>query len=480
LRNLYNFTNENLQSLFYPASIALAGITVDNPQHWTRIFLDSLLEFQFEAPLYLVNPKGGEIKGIKVYRRFRDIPQTIDYVISTVPARAAPGLIEECVQKGVKAVHFCTAGFSEIGEEDGVRLEAQLADLSRRTGIRIIGPNCMGIYCPGSRMSFDTDFPKESGPVGFISQSGGNASGLINRVKSRGIRFSKVISYGNACDLNESDFLEYLTADSETKIIALYIEGVKDGRRFLQTLHKAAKEKAIILLKGGTTEGGVRAAASHTGSLAGSEVIWDSLCKQLGIIKVHSLEEFADSLVTMRFMSDPRGRRVALIGAGGGSSVLIADEFERSGLKVPPLPKEMRNRIGEFTPLAGNILRNPIDYSQNITEPDKILKTVHIISQWEGIDFLIWFLNLAWVPLSEMERMHKIIDGILAESRAALKPIAIVDPTDISPEQVEKTYSIVQKCVSSEVPIYYSFASAANAINLVLKHNEKRFGKLQT
>jgi len=352
-------------------------------------------------------------------------------------------------------------------------LEAQLADLSRRTGIRIIGPNCMGIYCPGSRMSFNTDFPKESGPVGFISQSGGNTSGLIRRVISRGVRFSKVISYGNACDLNESDFLEYLASDPETTIIGLYIEGVKDGRRFRQTLHKAAKEKAIILLKGGITEGGARAAASHTGSLAGSERIWDSLCKHLGIIQVHSLEELADSLVTMRFMSDPRGRRVALIGGGGGSSVLIADEFERSGLKVPPLPQEIRNRIGEFTPLAGNILRNPIDYSQNMTEPEKLLKTVHIISQWEGIDFLILFLDLAWVSLSEMDGMYKIIDGILAESRAALKPIAIVVQTDISPEEVKKVYSFVQKCVFSELPIYYSFASAANAIHLALIHNEK-------
>ena len=426
----------------------------------------------------MVNPKGGEIRGIKVYRKFTDVPESVDHVISTVPAKAAPGLIEECAQKGVKAVHFCTAGFSETGEGEGGRLEAQLVDLSRRTGIRIIGPNCMGIYCPGSRMSFDTDFPKESGPVGFISQSGGNTSALINRVMSRGIRFSKVISYGNACDLNESDYIEYLTVDSETKIIALYIEGVKDGTRFRQTLRRAAKEKTVILLKGGITAGGARAAASHTGSLAGSEVIWDSFCKQLGIIQVHSLEEFADSLVTMRFMSDLGGRRVALVGAGGGSSVLIADEFERGGLKVPPLPLEMRNRIREFTPLAGNILQNPIDYSQNIMEPEKMIKTVHIISQWEGIDFLIWFIDLAWIPLSEMDRIHQIIDGILTESRAALKPIAIVVQTDTSPEQVKKNYSFVQKCVSSELPVYYSFASAANAIHLALKHNERKFGKL--
>jgi acyl-CoA synthetase (NDP forming) len=268
-----NFEGESLQPLFHPTSVALAGITVDHPRHWTRTFLDSLREFQFEGPLYLVNPKGGEISGIKVYQRFMDIPQNVDYVISTVPAKAAPGLIEECAQKCVKAIHFCTAGFSEMGEEEGVWLEPQLAELFRRTGIRIKGPNCMGIYCPGSRMSFDTDFPKESGPVGFISQSDGNTSSLIRRVMSRGVRFSKVVSYGNGCDLNESDFLEYLAADSETKIIGLYIEGVMDGGRFLQTLHKAAEEKAVVLLKGGITEGGARAAASHTGSLAGSEAI---------------------------------------------------------------------------------------------------------------------------------------------------------------------------------------------------------------
>jgi acyl-CoA synthetase (NDP forming) len=472
-----NLKSESLQPLFYPTSIVLAGITVDNPQHWTRTFLDSLREFQFEGPLYLVNPKGGEISGIKVYRRFADIPQNVDYVISTVPAKAAPGLIEECAQKGVKAVHFCTAGFSETGEEEGERLEPQLADLSRRTGIRIIGPNCMGIYCPGSRLSFDTDFPKESGPVGLISQSGGNTTSLIRRVMSRGVRFSKVISYGNGCDLNESDFLEYLATDSETKIIGLYIEGVKDGRRFRQTLQKAAEEKTVVLLKGGITEGGARAAASHTGSLAGSEVIWDSLCKQMGIIQVHSLEEFADSVVTLRFMPDPRGRRVALIGAGGGSSVLIADEFGRRGLSVPPLPQKIRNRIAEFTPLAGNILRNPIDYSQNMTEPENLLRTVRIISQWEEIDFLIWFLDLAWIQLKEMNRMHKIIDGILAESKSALKPMAVVVQPDISPKEIQKHYSFLQKCVSSDLPIYFSFASAANAINLVLSHNERRPGK---
>jgi len=458
LATLSTINNESLDSLFQPVSIALAGITVNNPQHWTRTFLDSLLEFQFQGPLYLVNPKGGEIRGIKVYSKFADIPRNVDYVISTVPAKAAAGLIEECAHKGVNAIHFCTAGFRETGEEEGERLEPKLVELSRRTGIRIIGPNCMGIYCPGSRMSFDTDFPKESGPVGFISQSGGNTSSLIRRVTSRGVRFSKVISYGNACDLNESDLLECLTADPETKIIGLYIEGVKDGRRFRKALRKAAKEKPVILLKGGVTEGGARAAGSHTGSLAGSDLIWHSLCNQLNLILVHSLEEFADTLVTLKFMSVPRGRRVALVGAGGGSSVLIADEFGKNGLKVPPLPQEIRNRIHEFTPLAGNILQNPIDYSQNMRDSKKLFKTVRIISQWEGIDFLIWFLDLAWIELDEMAYMQNTIDGILAETGEASKPMAIVVQTENS---------------SDELPVYYSFGSASKAINLILSHSER-------
>ena len=173
-----NLSYENLESLFHPRSIALAGITTANPEHWTRTLLDSLLEFRFEGPIYLVNPKGGEIGELKVYQSLQDIPHTVDYVISTVPAQAAPRLVEECSGKGVKAIHFCTAGFSETGEEEGARLEAELAKLSRRKGIRIIGPNCMGIYCPQSRLSFDVSFPRESGRNPNGSRAAINVSSL--------------------------------------------------------------------------------------------------------------------------------------------------------------------------------------------------------------------------------------------------------------------------------------------------------------
>ena len=466
--------NHNLVFLFHPRSIAIAGISLANPEHWTRTFLESLLEFQFSGPIYPVNPRGGEVRGLKVFPSLDDIPQSVDYVISTVPAIAAPGLVDECTHREVKAIHFCTAGFSETGEEEGARLEAELTQMSQNTGIRIIGPNCMGIYCPQSRLSFNVDFPKEGGSVAFVSQSGGNAGQLVRQAMKRGVRFSKVISYGNACDLNESDFLEYLAADADTKIIALYVEGVKDGKRFRQTLRKAANKKPVVLLKGGVTQGGTRAVAGHTGSLAGSEATWHSLCKQLRIIQVHSLEELADMLVTLLFMPFPRGRNVALVGFGGGASVLITDDFEKRGLKVPPLSQETRNRIREFTPVAGNILGNPIDYSQ-VMETKKIVKLMGIVSEWEEIDILIGFLRAgqgatdAWAPMFQQR-----VGEMLEASEAASKPLAVVLQTGISPEEVKETYAVTQKSVALGVPVYYSFADAAHSLNLYLSHKESK------
>ena len=476
---LRSVMDHDLEFLFYPRSVALAGISISDPEHWTRTFFDSLLEFDFAGPIYPVNPRGGEIEGLRVYPSLGDIPDMVDYVISTVPNRVAPTLVEECARKGVKAIHFCTAGFSETGQEEGARLELELGRVSRNMGIRIIGPNCMGIYCPESRLSFGADFPKESGPVGVISQSGGNAIAIVKQAMCRGVRFSKVISYGNACDVSESDLLEYLAADPNTKIIALYIEGVKDGKRFLRALEQAAREKVVVLLKGGVTEGGARGAAGHTGSLAGSEATWDSLCRQLGVIRVLSLEEWADVLVTFLFMRPPRGRNVALIGAGGGASVLIADEFEKRGLRVPELPEEIRSRIGEFTQAAGNILRNPVDYSQSVVEPENFAKAIGIVSEWEGIDCIIGFL-MAFSRQSIMAGglMSLATEGILGGSKVASKPMGMMFEPRILPEEVELVFPLMEKFVSSGVPLYYSFARAAQALSLYLDYQETRPGKL--
>jgi acetyltransferase len=470
----------DLDFLFHPGSLALVGITTAKTWHWTLTFLEGLLEIGFDRPLYLVNPKGGEIRGHKIYASLKDVPGNIDYVIGLVNAQIAPQLVEECAAKGVRAIHFCTAGFSETGEPDRVKLESELAEVARKKGIRIIGPNCMGIYCPQSRLSFSPAFPKESGPVGVISQSGGNSIFLVRQAAVRGIRFSKVISYGNACDINENDLLEYLASDVDTRIIALYIEGIKDGKRFRRAMEQATKEKTVILLKGGATEGGARAAAGHTAALAGSQAAWDALCKQSGIISVSSIEEMIDVLVTLLFLPPPRGRNAVLFGAGGGASVLIADEFERSGLRVPPLPPEIIAQIREFTPIAGNILRNPVDYSQAMMNTEGVIRTFDILSRWQGTDFIVTFVRTGQFTTSRISEDHLnlLMSRFSIKQGLLPKPVAMVIEPSIMPEEAGAILAAIRSAISSGLPVYYSFAAAANAINLVLNHAEKQSEKL--
>jgi acyl-CoA synthetase (NDP forming) len=474
MKNMYQ---RDLEFIFHPNSIALVGITTTAPEHWTRTFLDGLIEFEFDHPFYLVNPKDGEIKGHKVYTSLKDVPGSVDHVIGLVNARLALELVEECAQKGVRAIHFCTAGFSETGEEWRIKLEAELAELARRKGIRIIGPNCMGIYCPQSRLSFSAAFPRESGPVGLISQSGGNSIYLVRQAALRGVRFSKVVSYGNACDINESELLEYLASDADTKIIALYVEGIKDGKRFRRALEKATKEKTVVLLKGGITEGGARAVASHTASLAGSRATWDALCKQLGIISVSGVEEMIDVLVTLLFLPLPRGKNALLFGAGGGASVLIADQFESRGLRVPPIPAKMVAQISEFTPIAGNILRNPVDYSQAMFDTESVIKTFGILSGWEGADFLVIFIRTGQFTASRISdhQLENLLMSRFPIKQGQLpKPVAMVIEHSIIPHEAEAILAAIRNSISSGLPVYYSFASAATAINLVLDHARRQ------
>ncbi|HEU65180.1 MAG TPA: hypothetical protein ENN57_00760 [Chloroflexi bacterium] len=475
-----NMQQYNLDFLFRPNSIALVGITTAETWHWTRTFLEGLMEIGFDRPLYLVNPKGGEIKGHKIYTSLKDVPGNIDYAIGLVNAQIAPKLVEECAEKGVQAIHFCTAGFSETGEAQRVKLESELAEIARKKGVRILGPNCMGIYCPQSRLSFSPAFPKESGPVGVISQSGGNSIYLVRQAALRGVRFSKVISYGNACDINENDLLEYLANDADTKIIALYIEGIKDGKRFRRAMEEATKEKTVILLKGGATEGGARAAAGHTAALSGSRTTWDAFCKQLGIISVSSIEEMIDVLVTLLFLPLPGGRNAVLFGAGGGASVLIADEFENRGLRVPPLPQKLIAQIREFTPIAGNILRNPVDYSQAMMNLDGVLKTFDILSRWEGTDFLVTFVRTGQFTTSRISEDHLnlLMSRFSIKQGLLPKPVAMVLEPSILPNEAEAILAAIRGCISSGLPVYYSFAAAANAIDLVLNLSERQTKKV--
>ena len=466
----------SLDYLFHPNSIAIVGVSTDKTKIASgQVFLESLIVAGFKGKIYPVSRDQGEILGLKIYPGIKDIPDTVDYVISAIPAQDTPQLIIDCATKRVKAIHMFTAGFSEIADEAGEQLQSQITAMARQKGISIIGPNCMGLYCPKTGLAFHPDVPKESGTIGFVSQSGGNAIVAIREAASRGIHFSKVISYGNACDLNESDFLEYLTHDPETEIIAAYLEGVKDGTRFIEALKQATKAKPVIVYKGGTTESGTRAVASHTGAIAGSDRVWDSLLKQVGAIQVHSMEELLDILMLFSYMSPPKGRATAIIGIGGGNSVRAADAGSDAGLTVPLLPAETRNRLKEiYASEVGGSFRNPVD--TYFVRWDLLQETIKAVADCDQIDSLIIHITLGFAGPRYEARLNLVkpyTESIISVTKVINKPTAIVlYPIGLAKFE-QTTLEAEAALYKAGIPVFPSVGQAARAIAKYIDYHQQ-------
>jgi len=292
-------SNHPLDPIFHPRSIAIVGVpSAKATGGMARSFLASLLELKFEEDhaLYPVNPKMDEIAGLRCYPTLLDIEGEVDHVISMVPARIVPSLVEQCIQKGIRSIHFYTAGFSETGDPEMANTEREFIAKLNDAGIRAIGPNCMGLYVPDERIAFMNGFPAESGEVFLLSQSGANAGDVIHGLSARGVRFSKAVSFGNGADVKAHHLLDYAASDPQTKVVAGYMEGVQEGRKFFEALKRCAAVKPTILLKGGIHAAGARAANSHTGSLAGSVEVFEALCRQSGALRVESMAELRDML----------------------------------------------------------------------------------------------------------------------------------------------------------------------------------------
>lgn len=352
-------------------------------------FYKSLLDSGYPeiGGLYPVNPKVDEIDGAPCYPSLLETPDPVDHVISQVPAAVVPQLVDQCIEKGVRSIHFFTAGFSETGDAKMADVEREVISKLRAAGIRAIGPNCMGLYVPSSHLAFMDGFSMEPGNVFLLSQSGANAGEIIGELTARGVRFSKGVSYGNGADVGAHDLLDYAASDPETEVVAAYIEGVRDGRRFYEALERCAKVKRTVILKGGLTQSGSNAAHSHTGSLAGSAEIFDAVCRQSGAIRAETMEDLND-LVVAASTNTRRvtGRGVALIGGGGGGfAVLSSDAIDREGLHLPRMPKDAIDKMREFIPVAGSSVNNPLDASP---PPEKLEEMLRIVATADGMDMV--------------------------------------------------------------------------------------------
>ncbi|MCX5998674.1 MAG: CoA-binding protein [Chloroflexi bacterium] len=461
----------SLDAAFHPGSVAIAGVGIETAG---RCYLESFVSAGFKGSIYPLNPKGGEISGFRVYPNVMDTPGPIDYLVSCLPARLVPGLIGDSSRKGVKVVSLFTAGFSEVGSDAGRRLEAEVVSLARAGGVRLIGPNCMGVYCPKGGVSFVSDFPREGGSVAFICQSGGNTMHVVRSAAQRGVRFSKVVSYGNACDVNESDLFEYFVNDAETTLIAAYVEGTKDGSRFYRVLSELAAGKPVVLLKGGLTEAGSRTAASHTGSLAGSARVWTALLQQAGVIQVGSLQELVDMMVTFLFMPVPKGRRVGIAGGGGGASVLSTDDCARSGFIMPATPAAAERDIRGFLASdAGTIVSNPIEISMF---PEASHKMARRLIGLECVDLLLADCVFGQHPWPMFDSWYDIFcDVIIGTHAESPKPIGVVMHSDV-PADKERYLALERRYYEAGLPVYRSVSGACRAVDRFMRYHERKSG----
>lgn len=352
---------EELRPIFFPRSAAVVGVSPDTWKPGSSM-LRALMRFGFEGPIYPVSARGGTLMGLEVYPSVQSLPEAVDVAFLFVPTQSLVDVVRQCKEKGVRGVVAFTGGFSETGTPQGRALEEELKR-EFDGSFRMIGPNCLGVYSPGGGVTQHPgeSYSRRSGDVAFIAQSGGLSEDFARAAPNFGFYCSKVVSYGNACDVNEADLLEYAGADPATNVIGMYIEGPRDGRRFANVLRDVASRKPVVLWKGGVTPLGAAAASSHTGSLAGSVEVWSALLKQVGAIQVGSFEESLDTLAAFHFLPGLSDTRIGYVGAGGGNTVVAGDASYRSGLPLPRMSAQTQQKMAAFLPPVGSSTANPVD-----------------------------------------------------------------------------------------------------------------------
>jgi len=349
----------SLQSFFDPQSVAIIGASRQKGKVGYEI-LTNLVAGGYEGKIFPVNNKTDEIDGLKCYPDLASIGETPDLVIIIVPAQYVPAVLEECAKVRVKSAIVITAGFKEVGPE-GKKLEEQVVQIARRAGIRFIGPNCLGVIAPAHKLnaSFGGDLPIP-GSIGYISQSGALLAAILDLANANGMGFSSLVSIGNKADVDELDIIRAFGSQKDTKVIAGYLENIADGDGFVREAEEISYTKPILLMKSGSTAAGAKAASSHTGSLAGGDVAYESAFKRAGVIRCDSIKEQFDFAQAFANQPLPEGPNVAVLTNAGGPGIMAADAIEERGLTFAKLSEETMKKLAEKLPAAANV-HNPVD-----------------------------------------------------------------------------------------------------------------------
>lgn len=379
---------EDLDALFSPRSIALVGV----PRSFKigTLFLMALKDQGFAGPIYPVNPRAKEIDGLRSYPGLADLPDPVDMVIVMVPKERVMAVLEDCAKKKVKSVILYTSGYGESGEPAGLEEQERIGEIARRGGFRILGPNCMGVHSSSAGLAFFPQMPRESGSVGLLSQSGSLCNLLMKAFEPRRLFFRHAVSYGNGCDVDLPELLEWMGRQPDIRFICTYTEGVRDGRALARAMETLAGRKPLVVWKVGRTPAGQRAASSHTGSLSGDDALWKALFRQYGVLEVSDLEEMMDLVMALHYLPWGGKGRIALVSGPGGPVVSAADAAERWGLTLAPLEDRTRERLEASLPPTGTSARNPVDVGLSASFALNLyLDTLEILAEDRNVDAML-------------------------------------------------------------------------------------------
>lgn len=450
----------DLGCIINPRSVAIIGAS-ENPEKIGNIIMVNNINSGFDGKIYPVNINAdGTILGYRAYRSVLDIKKSIDLAIVAVPAEIVPKVMDECGRAGVKGAIVVSGGFAEVGN---VALQEKLVDVALKYTMPVIGPNCLGVIDPRSRIdtlflpSFKIDKPTIGG-VSFASQSGAVGSSILDMIDSEGFGLSRFISYGNAAVVDEVDILNFLMKDKETKVVIYYIEGVKRGREFIEVAKKATRLKPIVIIKGGMTDEGAKAAHSHTASLSGSNQAYDAVFRQFGFIMARDLKDLLNFGKIFETQPRTNGNRVAVITNGGGTGVLVTDALYYSGLKLAELSQKSVENLRKIMPPIVNV-RLPLDMAGD-ADAKRFDGALENVCNDENVDAVI-VVALFQTPGADSQ----VVSTIIKHGTKGEKPIIVIS--------MGGSYSKAHKAMieSGGVPVYESPEDAARSLAALINYS---------
>jgi len=408
-----------LNRVFYPKSIAVIGASA-KPDKVGFICLSNLLEFGFRGKIYPVNPDLSEVLGLKAYPSIRAIPDEVDLAMIVIPAQQTITAIEECAASGIKATLIISSGFREMGTTTGQDLQARLRDIADGSGMKVIGPNTLGVFNPGNNLlaSFQSSFSlARAGNTAVVSQSGGMCSYIVNALASHNMGVSKAIGLGNRCNLDFDEVITYLAEDDKTKVILLYLEGLEQPQRLMKVAREVVRKKPILVYKGGREELSNEATLSHTGALAGEFRFYEVAFAQSGMISVNSITELIDIAKALSLQPAVSGNRVAVLSVQAGGGIVIADKCRELGLVLAELSSATKARLRKFiSPL--NQVDNPVDIAWKATDFNACCNIINAVMEDSGVDIAI-VATVFWGPTIAL------MEAVTNLTKDGLKPVTV-------------------------------------------------------